>query len=289
MELGNHAEFLGVMSYNEMLATFFVHDGGDTAKWRLKGHAVEKFWKWLAQWGVFLVKPSDLGYSDKGFDLPELVTHEHVVASPPTPGQLFPTVAGTLQERRGARKESMPARVDLCVDLVKTLDKPAMVWCNLNAESVEVTKRIKGAIEITGSDSNEHKEQAMLDFADGKIEVLVTKPSIAGFGMNWQVCHETVFLGLSDSFEQMFQATKRFHRHGQKHVVNRHIIISEAEGAVLRNVQRKERDFMQMIGEMVKLTQASVMENLGSTERQTDDYNAVEKVRTPKWLVTEAQ
>jgi superfamily II DNA or RNA helicase len=288
MELGNHAEFLGVMSYNEMLATFFVHDGGDTAKWRLKGHAIEKFWKWLAQWGVFLINPSDLGYSDEGFILPELITHEHVIKSPPAIGQFFATEAKTLQERRGARKDSLPERVNMCIDIVKNkLDKPALIWCNLNAESVAVAKGIKGAVEITGSDSNEHKEKTMLDFADGKIDVVVTKPSIAGFGMNWQVCHETVFLGLSDSFEQMFQATKRFHRHGQKHIVNRHIIISESEGAVLKNVQRKEREFMQMIGEMVKLTKDSVMENLKSSERQTDEYNANEKVRIPKWLVTE--
>lgn len=285
MELGNHAEFLGVMSYTEMLSTFFVHDGGDTSKWRLKGHAEESFWRWLASWGVFLTKPADLGYSNEGFDLPALHTHQHVVQSEAPEGALFAFEARGLAERRGARKESLERRVDKCVEIVKQSRKPFLIWCDLNAESEMLKKAIEGSVEVTGSDSDEHKEKAMLDFAAGKIDVMITKPKIAGFGMNWQVCADTAFVGLSDSFEAIFQATKRFHRHGQTQEVNRHLIISEAEGSVLANVQRKERDFMSMIENMVEHTRMMNLENIRSLTHQKLSYNANDAIQFPEWIV----
>lgn len=285
MELGNHAEFLGVMSYTEMLSTFFVHDGGNTSKWRLKGHAEESFWRWLASWGVFLTKPADLGYSNEGFDLPALHTHQHVVQSEAPEGALFAFEARGLAERRGARKESLERRVEKCVEIVKSSRKPFLIWCDLNAESELLKKSIDGAVEITGSDSDEHKEKAMLDFAAGKIDVMITKPKIAGFGMNWQVCADTAFVGLSDSFEAIFQATKRFHRHGQTQEVNRHLIISEAEGSVLANVQRKERDFMAMIENMVEHTRMMNLENIRSLTHQKLSYNANDAIQFPEWIV----
>lgn len=284
MEIGNHAEFLGVMSYNEMLATFFVHDGGDTSKWRLKGHAQEKFWKWLSSWGCFLNIPSDLGYSDDGFILPELIDHQHVVQSGPTEGTLFAFEAKGLMERQAARRESMDKRVQKCAEIVSQSEKPFLVWCDLNAEADTLKKAIPGALEIRGSDKPEYKEKTMLDFADGKVPILITKPQIAGFGMNWQVCHNTAFVGLSDSFEAIFQATKRFHRHGQQHAVNRHIIISEAEGSVLANIQRKESDFLRMINEMVTQTRSIMQENIKSLTRERDDYNADQEQVIPQWL-----
>lgn len=286
MELGNHSEFLGVMSYTEMLATFFVHDGGETSKWRLKGHAESRFWEWLASWGVFLTKPSDLGYSDEGFDLPPLHTHQHVVESAPTEGSLFVVEASGLSERRAARKESLERRIAKAADIVANSRKPFLVWCDLNAESEALTKAIPGAVEVTGSDSDEHKEQSMLDFAEGKIEVMVTKPSIAGFGMNWQVCADTAFVGMSDSFEAMFQATKRFHRHGQTKEVNRHLIISEAEGSVLSNVKRKESEFAVMIENMVEHTKKMSIDNVRKLTNQKDNYNADTPIIVPKWLVS---
>lgn len=288
MELGNHAEFLGVMSFNEMLATYFVHDGGDTSKWRLKGHAEGPFWEWLAQWGAFLVKPSDLGYSDEGFDLPALNTYEHVVSSPAPEGMLFATVAGDLQERRSARKVSMPARIEKCAEIVSKSRKPHLIWCGLNAESEGITKAVPGCVEITGSQSNEYKESMMLDFAAGNIEVCATKTDIAGFGMNWQVCADTSFLGLSDSFESLFQATKRFHRHGQKNEVNRHLIVSESEGSVIDNIKRKESDFMRMIMEMVQHTKKINTDEIHGTARQRDSYKSETNIIIPSWLKSEA-
>ena len=288
MELGNHAEFLGIMSFNEMLATYFVHDGGDTSKWRLKGHAEGPFWEWLAQWGAFLVKPSDLGYSDKGFDLPALHTHEHVVSSPAPEGMLFATVAGDLQERRSARKVSMPMRIEKCAEIVPKSKKPFFIWCDLNAESTGIRDAIPGCIEITGSHDSRYKEDMMLDFAAGNIQVIVSKPDICGFGMNFQVCSNTAFLGLSDSFEMLFQATKRFHRHGQKNEVNRHLIVSESEGSVLDNIKRKESDFMRMIMEMVQHTKKINTDEIHGTKRQRDSYKSETNIIIPSWLKTEA-
>jgi hypothetical protein len=285
MELGNHAEFLGVMSYSEMLASFFTHDGGDTAKWRLKGHAEKKFWEWMASWSLFMVKPSDLGYSDEGFDLPDLNTFEHIVKVSERPkGQFFVQEAGSLQERLAARRSSLTERVTLTTEIVRKMDKPCLIWCNLNAEGEALLKSIPKSVEIKGADSREWKEKTMLDFADGKIEILITKPDIAGFGMNWQVCHETIFVGITDSFEKLFQATKRFHRHGQKYPVNRHIVVSEAEGSVLKNIERKERDFMKMINEMVGLTAATVKKNIKGLIRESIVYNPNTKMRLPEWI-----
>jgi superfamily II DNA or RNA helicase len=287
MELGNHAEFLGVMSYTEMLATFFVHDGGDTSKWRLKGHAESAFWKWLASWGCFLTKPSDLGYSDDGFILPPLHTHQHVVESGPTEGALFTFEAKGLQERQQARRESISRRIERAAEIVAVSRRPFLIWCDLNAESEGLCKAIPGAVEITGSNSDEWKEQKMMEFAAGNIDVMVTKPKIAGFGMNWQSCADTAFVGLSDSFEAIFQATKRFHRHGQTQEVNRHLIISEAEGAVLANVQRKESEFMAMIESMVEHTKSIMQENVRSLTHQKIEYRPERKIIIPSWLNAE--
>lgn len=284
MELGNHAEFLGIMTYMEMLATFFTQDRGDTSKWRLKGYAEQRFWEWLASWSVFMVKPSDLGYSDEGFDLPELRTFEHIIKSSVPAGQFFVEEAGSLQDRLKAQRASLKERVYTVAEIVHKVDKPCLIWCNLNVEGVALRKAIPDCLEIKGSDTRDWKEQTMLDFADGKVRVLITKPDIAGFGMNWQVCHEMIFAGITDSFEKLFQATKRFHRHGQLFPVNRHIVVSEAEGSVLKNIQRKEADFMRMIGEMVRYTSDTVKKNIGKLERQRDDYVVDMRMRIPEWL-----
>jgi hypothetical protein len=171
MELGNQAEFLGVMGRSEMLSMFFVHDGGDTAKWRLKGHAVQKFWEWVASWAVMLQKPSDLGYDDNGFILPPLNIMPAIVKVEAAPeGSLFALEAQTLQERQAARRSSIGDRVEYCADIVNALDEPCIVWCNLNGESEALTKAIDGAVEIRGSHSPEYKEKAMQDFTEDALK-----------------------------------------------------------------------------------------------------------------------
>lgn len=273
MELGNHAEFLGVMSRVEMLSMFFVHDGGSTQDWRLKGHAEADFWRWICSWAVMLRMPSDLGYDDGDFQLPPLQMHSHTVESTVTmPGMLFPVEAQSLIERRQARKASISDRVTVAAALVNESDEPWIIWCDLNDESKAITRAIPGAVEITGSDPPEQKEERMLAFADGAIRVLVTKPSIAGFGMNWQHCPNVAFVGLSDSWEQYYQAIRRCWRFGQASPVQCHVISSTAEGAVVANIERKERDAERMASEMVKHMQDLNRADLQATERETDDY-----------------
>lgn len=253
MELGNHSEFLGVLTRTEMLSTFFVHDGGDTSKWRLKGHAEEEYWQWICQWAVMIRKPSDLGYSDDGFELPPLTYHSHVVsANRPIDGFLFQVEAQTLEERRSARRASLSERVQVTADMVNASSEPWLIWCDLNAEGDALTKAIPDAVQVAGADSDEQKESRMLGFADGQFRVLVTKPSIAGYGMNWQHCPNTAFVGLSDSWEKWYQAIRRVWRFGQTRPVHCHVITSEAEGAVVKNIQRKEADAARMAAEMVK-------------------------------------
>lgn len=253
MELGNHAEFLGVMSRVEMLSMFFVHDGGETQKWRLKGHAEAEFWKWLASWAVCIRKPSDLGYDDGDFTLPDLVMHQITVKIDiPSDGFLFPVEASTLQERLQARRDTIAERIAHCATVVNSTDEPFLVWCNLNDESAGLKSAIPGAVEVKGADSNDHKEKAMLGFTAGDVRCLVTKPSIAGFGMNWQHCNNMAFVGLSDSYEQFYQAVRRCWRFGQKNPVNVYVITAETEGAVVANIKRKEADAMKMAENMVE-------------------------------------
>jgi hypothetical protein len=253
MELGNHSEFLGVLTRTEMLSTFFVHDGGDTAKWRLKGHAEEEYWKWICRWAVMIRKPSDLGYSDKGFDLPPLNLHHVIVdGKNAMEGFLFPVEAQTLEERRNARRGSLEDRVNACAELVNKSSEPWLVWCDLNAEGDALTKSIPDAVQVAGADKESEKEKRMLGFSDQQFRVLVSKPSICGYGMNWQHCPNVAFVGLSDSYEMFYQAIRRCWRFGQTKPVNAYIITCEQEGAVVKNIERKEKDAMRMAKEMVK-------------------------------------
>ena len=287
MELGNHAEFLGVMSFAEMLAMFFVHDGGETQKWRLKGHAEDEFWRWMCSWAVMLRKPSDLGYKNEGFDLPPLITHQHTVAveykADMETGFLFPIEAQTLQERIKARRSTVDDRVIAAANIV-TSNTPWVAWCNLNTESESLAREIKGAVEVRGSDSEDKKEAILNDFSLGNIQSLVTKPSICGYGMNWQHCSNTAFVGLNDSFEQVFQAVRRFWRFGQKSPVNVHFIASEIEGAVVANLRRKEADAERMADNMVAHMAGLTAANIKGAVRDKADYNPKQKIIIPSFL-----
>ena len=284
MELGTHAEFVEVMTRTEMLSMFFVHDGGETQKWRLKGHAESKFWEWVASWGVMVTKPSDLGYDDGAYNLPPLNMSEVVVEGVASENELVPTFAQTLMERRRARRNSLNERVAKAAELVHATDEQFLIWCDLNDESKLLAESIKESVEIKGSDKPEHKENAMLDFADGKIKRLVTKPQIAGMGLNWQNCRNMVFVGLSDSFEQVFQAIRRCWRFGQDKEVNVYIVISEQEGAVLENIKRKERDFEVMQNGMIKFTKAITNKNIKQTSLEKTAYAPSEKIQLPSFL-----
>ncbi|GEO26259.1 hypothetical protein AAC03nite_20440 [Alicyclobacillus acidoterrestris] len=289
MELGNHSEFLGVMSRVEMLAMFFVHDGGDTSKWRLKGHAEEAFWKWLSSWGVMIRKPSDLGYDDGEYELPPLNVHDVLVETNKAPeGYLFAMEAQTLQERQTARRSTIEERCKVAAEIVNASDRPFLVWCDFNSESLLMKRLIPGAVEVKGSDSAEHKEKAMLDFAQGNIRVLISKSSICGFGMNWQHCADMVFVGVSDSFEMQYQAIRRCYRFGQTKPVNVYMVTSDLEGAVAANVKRKEADFERMQDEMSKFTRDIVRENVKNTVVTRTAYKPKMTMIIPNWLRSES-
>jgi hypothetical protein len=270
MELGNHAEFLGVMTSTEMLATFFCHDGGETSKWRLKGHARKEFWRWVCSWAVAIQKPSDVGGDDDGFILPPLNLHQVTVASKSDGIHLFSMEAKTLDERRAARRASLADRVAATAALVaQEPGEQWLIWCDLNAESEALATAIPRAVEVRGSDRPEDKESRLLGFTTGDPHHLDSKPSIAAWGMNYQHCARTAFVGLSDSFEQFYQAVRRVWRFGQTRAVEAYVVTSEAEGAVVRNIERKQRQAEEMMSEMVSAM--AEQHELSARQRGEDD------------------
>jgi hypothetical protein len=447
MELGNHAEFLGVMSYTDMLATFFTHDGGDTQKWRLKGHAENEFWKWMASWAVMLRKPSDLGYPDEGYDLPALVQTQHIVGVDYAPsldtGLLFPMEARSLAERIAARRDTVEERVRLATALVNgshrdnlsacqveknapptcesiasailtngseakhsktpstsdaepntlrtpntenvskhrsgqedrrksdglncsgtttgspqtntqkcsaskmefapsaegtihsdaspsiTATKPEksedfsappattvsagsetiqtaslgqsntsgkragaepwLIWCQLNSEQDALEKAFAGrCLSVRGSDDEADKEAAIVAWLRGDKPIMISKPSIMGFGLNFQHCNNMLFVGLNDSFEQVYQAIRRCWRFGQTKPVNVHFIAAETEGAVVANIRRKEADAERMAAAMVMHTASISSEVIRGAVRDRPDYFPQVDVHLPTFLTEEA-
>ena len=285
-ELGTHAQFLGVRTVSEMLAEFFVHDGGETQVWRLKGHARAAFWRWVAGWGAMIQSPADLGFDASAYDLPPLLTHEIHVKSDakPTEGMLFALEASTMSERRQARKDSMIHRVRECAAMVNASDEPWIVWCELNAEGDALESAIPDAVQVSGSDSVEHKERALVYFLEGRIRVLVTKSKIAGWGLNFQHCRNMGFVGATDSFESYYQAIRRCWRFGQTMPVNVYLFVSEFEGSILRNLKRKEADARAMFEALRDETAASVRAEIMGQVRQTNDYNASRAIQLPSFL-----
>lgn len=251
MEIGTQSEFLGIMSQTEMLATFFIHDGGDTAKWRLKGHGKKKFYEWLSTWSVIMRDPSDYGFN-KLSELPPLNVEQVTIESGITDG-LFSAIAQTLSERINARRETIKERCEKAAEIVNNSDEQFILWCGLNSEGDMLESLIPDAVQVSGSDKDKDKIDRMLGFSDGKYRVLITKPKIAGFGMNWQHCQNMIFVGLSDSWEQYYQAVRRCWRRGQQKTVNVKIITADIEGAVVDNIKQKQDKADLMLNEMAKI------------------------------------
>lgn len=286
MELGTQSEFLGIMSQVEMLAMFFIHDGGDTSKWRLKGHGKTRFWEWLATWAIFLQSPADLGFDGTEYDLKGIEYQNHIIKTDPV-DSLFVEPAQGLLERNRARKDSIHARCETAAEIVNNLKEPAVIWCHLNAESELLAKMIDCSVEVTGSSKDEHKAKSMIDFSEGKIKALVTKPKISGFGMNWQNSYNCVFVGLSDSWESFYQAIRRQWRFGQAEIVRVHIISADTEGAVLANITRKDMQHKELMDSMMKrmgdLTRKSVL----GAKVEKMAYITNESLIVPGWLISE--
>ncbi len=237
-ELANHAEFLGLMTRSEFLASWFVHDD---AGWRMKGHAVQPFYRWMASWAVALRKPSDIGYDDTGYILPPLRIHEHVVEGSGDGESLFPELGlKGIGGRQKARRGSLDARVDAAVNIIDEWGASWLAWCGLNTESEGLASILANCVEISGSDSYAEKVAGIQSFLNGKSRVLITKPKIAGFGLNLQMCSKMVFVGLSDSYETYYQCIRRCWRFGQTSPVDVHIVVSDAERGIVENVRQKE-------------------------------------------------
>lgn len=250
-ELTNQAEFLGVISRVEMLAAYFVHDSD--AGWRLKGHARGPMFKWMASWAVAIRMPSDFGYPDDGYILPGLEIKEHLLQVDVVPeGELFATEIGGVGGRAQVRRATLDARVAKVAELVAAEpDEAWILWAGLNDEADQLAKLIPGSVNVHGSMSPEDKADLLLAFADGAIRVLITKPSVASFGLNWQHCARVAFVGMNDSYEAYYQCLRRCYRYGQKRVVQAHVVLSALEGQIAANVRRKEREATETMAELV--------------------------------------
>ncbi|WP_375483273.1 SNF2-related protein [uncultured Jatrophihabitans sp.] len=239
-ELANHAEFLGIATRRNMLSTYFITDL--TRGWRVRGHAETAMWQWVASWALACRTPSDLGYPDSGYALPALDLRPHLLpVNVAGDGELFAAELGGVSGRAKVRRETLAARVRTTVNLVAgEPDEPWLLWCGLNDEADALTAAIPGAVNVHGAMPADRKAAALLDFTDGRIPTLITKPSVAGWGMNWQHCARMAFVGLGDSYEAYYQCIRRCWRYGQTRPVDVHIVLSELEHQIASNVARKE-------------------------------------------------
>lgn len=253
MELGNHAEFLNVMSRNEMLAMYFVHDGGETAKWRLKGHATADFWAWVASWSVMMSTPADLGFDAQGYDLPELrFIEKKIVTAKKDNGMLFNDTAVSATHFNQELRLTKVERLEEVAKIVNASDEPFILWVKQNEEADYLKALVPDAVEVRGNETPEQKEKKLLGFANGDFRVLLTKTKIASFGMNYQNCHNQVFASLDFSFEGLYQAIRRSYRFGQEHPVNIFMITTDTMQNVVEAIERKEAQFKEMQEQMIK-------------------------------------
>jgi len=285
-ELGNHAEFLGVMRQQEMLSKWFINDTSTASQdWRLKGHAAEDFWQWVASWSRCATLPSDLGGDDTGYILPEIERHMHEVEadrSQDTQGMLFRIPEMSATSFHAEKRLTLQARCELAAELA-THDDPVTVWCETNEESAMLAKMIPDAREVRGDMTADQKEQTLLGFADGDFRAIVTKPKLAGFGVNWQHCAHAVFASISFSYEQHYQAVRRSHRFGQTQRVRNDIVISDTERSIWEviNVKGKKHDEM-------KRRMSDAMRKAQSTAQTRVKYDRPLDLAFPAWLKTGA-
>jgi len=276
-ELGNQCEFLGVMSRTEMLATYFINDTGDTGTWKLKGWGQSRFWEWMGSWAVVIRNPADIGFDGSRYELPDIVYREHVVATKTLEGELFARPAQTMQDRRQAQRQSIEDRCRALAAVVNSEpDEPWLIWCHLNDEAEMLRQLIPGSVNVQGSDSTESKTKNLLGFAHGDVKNLISKPKIAGFGMNWQHCARMAFVGLDDSFEKFYQAVRRCYRFGQTRNVHVHVFTAESEGQILANIKRKEINHHEMSTNMIEHMKDIMNAELKGQTNIVDEYREAE-------------
>lgn len=285
IELGTSSEALGYMGFIDMLNMFFKNDNsnttlrrmyGEVPKWRLKGHAGTPFWRWVTSWAIACRMPSDLGFSDNEFILPKLIENEIVVNAETLPdGYFLPIHANTLPEQREEKKRTIKERCERVLELIDGRDDQCVVWCQLNDEANYLKKNIPDSVEISGKDSDDKKERSFMEFAEGNIKNLITKPKIGAWGMNWQNCSHTITFP-SHSYEQYYQSIRRFWRFGQKKEVEVDIVMTEGERKVVRNLYRKNTN-------AIKMFKSLVCEMSNSTPIKLNNiFN--EKMEVPEWM-----
>ena len=283
MELGNHSEFLGVMPSDDMLARWFINDGGKAGTYRLRKHGERDFWRWMASWSVCISSPADLGFDAGGFDLPDLVTIEHVIDCKAESGYLFAVpraVSATSVHRE--KRAYLDERADVVAGLVNNDTDCWAVWCDTDYESDALMDRIPDAVEVRGSHSERIKEDRLRAFSDGKARVMITKPEIGGFGLNWQHCHKTTWFA-GYSYERFYQSLRRLWRYGQTQDVEVHVIRTVNEGSIVETIERKRRQHEEMQREMAGLMGDGMREELGFGN-QPRKYVAEHTGNVPTWL-----
>ena len=275
-EFGQHADFLGICTPGQMLATYFINDTFNTGDWRLKKHAEKEFWAWVASWAACVGSPSDIGYDDDGYILPALnlqtITVDVDERASDGSEELFKHATLSATTMHKELRETAADRAQAVAELVNASDEPWIVWCNTNVEADELMKRIDGAVEVRGSDKPEHKEKRLSAFTNGQTRVLVSKPSICGFGMNWQHCRNVAFVGLSYSFEDFYQALRRSYRFGQTKEVNAYIVQARTEGAILQTINRKIEQH-RVMQEKMKIAAAAFRESTNQNTKMKTDIN----------------
>ena len=278
MELGQHSQFLGAMSYLEMLAMYFVHDGGETSKWRLRKHAKDDFWKYVCTWSIAIDNPSTLGFEDCGYDLPEIEYVEHIIPVPNETDNLFGDVAVSATELHRDLKRSYDKRIQKTIDLVKT--DQTIIWTLKNDEATQLNKVINDSVNVQGSDKAQVKADRLNGFADKEFTNLITKTSIASFGMNYQQCNNMIFTSYDFKFEAFYQAVRRCYRFGQDKKVTVHILVPESQKNVRQTILIKEQKHKEMIREMAKYSAETDYKSsdgavVESKEIKTDDYHLI--------------
>lgn len=281
VELGTSSEALGELKYMDMVAQFFRDTSNDknpqwsTPKYVLKGHAIDDFWRWVSSWARAVKKPSDLGFDDSKFILPELIEKEHILqVTKPLPGELFVRKAITLKDQRLERKITLEQRAEKVFELCKNHDV-SVVWCHYNYEADYLEKVIPGSVQVSGSDSDEEKEEKFISFSDGSIKKLIIKPQIGAFGLNWQHCNHSIFFP-SHSYEQYYQGVRRFWRFGQKRKVFVDLITTEGELGVYQNIKRKSHDADMMFAKLV--------EHMRNELKVKTKAHISNKINLPEWI-----
>lgn len=284
MELGNHSEFLRVMNSNEMMARWFIKDQMDATSWRLKNHGVEDFWRWVSSWAVCAEFASDLGHPEEDFQKPginEEIINVSVNHDPAKTGSLFPETKVSSTDIHKTMRVSTAQRVAKAAEIANSIDGPVIVWCERNDESALLTKAINGAVEVKGSDSDEVKERNLIGFSDGTHRVIVTKPKIAGFGMNWQHCHHMIFTTPTFSYESRYQAISRCNRYGQEKTVNVYTLTTDSVENVMRTLERKRLAHEQMKSAM---RSANFKKSEALVKQIREAYEPTRKIQLPSWL-----